>query len=39
MSLIDDVYYCDKCEEEIGHNDCSHEVRYGFICEKCYEEI
>ncbi len=33
----EDIYYCDKCEEPIHHNDESFEVRYGFICKGCAE--
>jgi formylmethanofuran dehydrogenase subunit E len=30
-----DIYYCDKCEEEIVQNDESVETTYGFICQRC----
>lgn len=28
-------YECDSCEEPIGINDESFEVKYGFICKMC----
>jgi hypothetical protein len=33
------TYDCDKCEEPIKENDTSYEVRYGFICERCFEQF
>lgn len=38
-SKEEDIYYCDGCEEPIHHNEESHEVRYGFICQKCSEHF
>lgn len=35
----EDIYYCDGCEEPIYHNEESHEVRYGFICQRCSEKF
>lgn len=38
--LVNDTdYFCDKCENTIGHNDESFEVRYGFICKDCFESF
>lgn len=37
--MNEDDYPCDKCEDPIKPNDNYYEVRYGFICEKCYERV
>ncbi len=33
------VYWCDRCEEVEINDDVEHyEVRYGFICQSCWED-